>query len=127
MPHTRELFVPAIILDRALDVPLHRQIYRQIAEAIRDGAAGDRAKLPSTRFMARLLRVSRNTVLAAYDELAADELIRGERGAGMRVCGSGSGHAPPFPHLVRAIRAAHFPSRIATLADPDGNALYINY
>jgi DNA-binding GntR family transcriptional regulator len=125
LPHTREFYVPAIVLDRASDMPLRRQIYRQIAGAIRDGAAGERAKLPSTRFMARLLRVSRNTVLAAYDELAADDLIRGERGAGMRVCGSGP--APAFPHLGRAIRAAHYPARVVALADQDENPLYINY
>ncbi len=127
LPHTREFFVPVIVLDRASEIPLHRQIYRQIAEAIRDGAAGEHARLPSTRFMAQLLRVSRNTVLAAYDELAANDLIRGERGAGMRVRGTGARHARASLGLRRAIRAAHYPARAVALADGDGNPLYVNY
>jgi GntR family transcriptional regulator/MocR family aminotransferase len=81
-----ELFLPAIELDAASDVPMQRQITRQIGAAIRGGEIPGGVRLPSSRAMARLLRVSRNTVLAAYDDLAADGLIRGERGAGMCVC-----------------------------------------
>jgi DNA-binding GntR family transcriptional regulator len=44
--------------------------------------------------MAGLLGVSRNTVLAAYDDLAADDLVRGRQGAGMRVTASA-----PFPDV----------------------------
>ena len=120
-----ELFVPPIVLDKASSVSLHRQIYHQIARAIRSDAVHYEARLPSTRVMARLLRVSRNTVFAAYEDLAADDLVRGERGAGMRI-----NRSAPVPEvtlfgLQHVIRAASYPARVLALADPDGNSLYI--
>jgi DNA-binding GntR family transcriptional regulator len=123
---SRQLFVPPILLDRASAVPLHRQIYRQIGEAIRGGAIQNQARLPSTRVMAKLLRVSRNTVLAAYEDLAADDLLRAERGTGMRV------HHTPLPEptlfgLRQVIRDAGYPARILALEDIDGNPLYIRH
>ncbi len=122
-----EFFVPPVALDRASGVPLHRQVYLQIARAIREGATHHAARLPSTRVMARLLRVSRNTVLAAYDELAADGLVRGERGSGMRVW-----HGALFPEtslmaLRGVIRAAGYPARVLPAEDPDGNPLYLRF
>ena len=125
MSRRRELFVPSIVLDRASGIPLHRQIHGQIARAIRGGAIHNEARLPSTRVMARLLRVSRNTVLAAYEDLAADDLLRGERGAGMRV-----NHGPSAPEMTwfglrHVIRAAGYPARVLVLEDTDGNSLYI--
>ena len=128
MRRRRELFVPQIALDKAAGVPLHRQIYRQIAGLIRSGAIQCATRLPSTRVMARLLGVSRNTVLAAYDELAADDLVRGERGAGMRVAGPGAAHLRGLTlfGLRDVIRAAGYPARVLSLEDPDGNQLYIH-
>jgi GntR family transcriptional regulator/MocR family aminotransferase len=71
-----ELFVPPITLDRASKIPLHRQIRHQIAQAVSGGHIQYEARLPSTRVMARVLDVSRNTVLAAYEDLAVDGLVR---------------------------------------------------
>jgi DNA-binding GntR family transcriptional regulator len=127
----REFFVPTIGLDRTGTVPLHRQIYREIARAIRGGGIPSGARLPSTRVLARQLRISRNTVLAAYDDLAAEDLIRGERGAGMRVVGAGPGSAQcggmTWLGLRRVIRAAAYPARVLAFEDPDGNPLYIQH
>lgn len=123
MKRRLELFVPPIALDRASRVPLHRQIHRQIAQVIRSGAVPDEARLPSTRVMTGILGVSRNTVLAAYEDLVADGLVQGERGAGMRV----NGTATPLFGLRHVIRAARYPARVLALADPDENRLYINY
>ncbi len=75
-----KVFVPSITLDKASATPLQRQIYGQIAQAIRGGVIPDGARLPSSRVLARMLGVSRNTVLAAFDDLAEDELLRGEKG-----------------------------------------------
>ncbi len=127
MSHRRELFVPPINLDRASRVPLYRQIYYQIAQAIRSGSIHCKARLPSTRVMARLLRVSRNTVLVAYDNLAAEDLVRGERGAGMWVNGGTSAGGETWLGLRHVIQAAGYPARILKLADTEGNSLYIRF
>jgi GntR family transcriptional regulator/MocR family aminotransferase len=113
-----------IALDRDSGVPLHRQIYRQIERAIHAGAIHNGARLPSTRVMAKILRVSRNTVLAAYDDLAAANLLRAERGAGMRVC---SGALPEMTlyGLRQVIRAAGYPVKVLAFEDSDGNPLYL--
>jgi len=123
----RKLFVPSVILDQASTVPLHRQIHSQIARAIRGGGIPSGVRLPSSRAMARLLGVSRNTVLAAFDDLAEDDLLRSERGAGMRVQ-----NGAPVPEMTwfglrRVIRAAGYPARVVNLTDPDGNPLYIHF
>jgi GntR family transcriptional regulator/MocR family aminotransferase len=71
----------AIKRDRAQ--PLSVQIVHQLQEAIESGRVTDGTQLPSTRSLARTLGVSRNTVLTAYDELAARGFIR-SRDAGTR-------------------------------------------
>jgi GntR family transcriptional regulator/MocR family aminotransferase len=50
------------------------QVYRQIRDAILDGRLRARETLPSSRELARRLRVSRNTVLLAYERLRAEVL-----------------------------------------------------
>ena len=122
MRRTRPLFLPPIELDRGASSPLHRQIGAQIARAVRDGA-DEGARLPSSRLLAKLLGVSRNTVLTAYDELAADGLIRGRRGAAMIVARRSAG----LPDVLRLLRDAQYPSRTLTITDPDGAELYLNY
>ena len=119
----RERTVPEIVLDRRPGVPLHRQIHDQIAAAIRSGGICG-GVLPSTRLLARLLRVSRNTVLAAYEELAAEGLIAGRQGAGMRVHGPAG---PGMPRPRRVLREARYPERTAALEDCDGNPLLLNF
>jgi DNA-binding transcriptional MocR family regulator len=120
----RELFIPAITLDRTSATPLHCQIYRQMAEQYRGGAIPSDARLPSTRLMARILQVSRNTVMAAYENLAADGLVRGDRGSGTGASGSAA-PAAPWIGLHHVIRASGYPSRIVAFDDPDGNSLYL--
>ncbi|HUA18389.1 MAG TPA: winged helix-turn-helix domain-containing protein [Bryobacteraceae bacterium] len=124
MSRRREFFLPPMVLDRGSGTPLQRQIYYQLAAAIRSGAAGSGARLPSTRMLAKLLGVSRNTVLAAYEDLAAEGLVCGERGSGMRVAGSAAG--PAFFGLTHVIRAAGYPAKVLVFSDPDGNPLYLN-
>jgi GntR family transcriptional regulator/MocR family aminotransferase len=123
----KKLFVPPVVLNRTAGTPLYRQICVQIAQAFEAGAIPRDARLPSTRLLARILRVSRNTAFAAYEELAADGLIRAERGSGTRI---EARFTPPHPAsrgLNEIIRDAHYPSRVLPFADPDGNPLYIRY
>jgi DNA-binding GntR family transcriptional regulator len=121
----RDLFLPSIVLDRASPRPLHQQVRSQIARAIRSGTP-DGVWLPSTRVLARLLGVSRNTVLAAYDDLAADGLIRGRRGAGMLIAASGNRGLTAFDPR-RVLREAQYPARTVSVVDPDGTPLYLTY
>jgi DNA-binding GntR family transcriptional regulator len=123
----QKLFVPSITLDRASAIPLQRQIYGQIAQAIRGGAIPGGVRLPSSRVLARLLGVSRNTVLAAFDDLAADDLLRGEKGAGMRVQGGTVAPEVTWFGLKQVIRASGYPAKVVALADPDGNPIYLRY
>ncbi len=49
-------------------------------------------RLPSIRQMAERLNVAKNTIVEAYDRLAADGVITAKRGSGFYVCG----HLPPL-------------------------------
>ncbi len=122
----REFVFLLIDLDRNSRVPLQRQIYRDIARAIRTGSVKDEARLPASRKLAEMLGVSRNTVVAAYEDLAADDLIRGERGSAMRV--NRSSHRVGSSSWLRdVLRKAQYPERVLSLGDPDGNPLYLRF
>jgi len=58
--------------NRAGDLPIFLQVARAITEDIQRGRLRPGIKLPSSRALARQLRVHRNTVLAAYGELIAE-------------------------------------------------------
>src|SRR5436305_12370187 len=62
-PLSSDIRLPDILLDRQSREPLHKQITRQIAHAIREGSMRPGCRLPSTRRLAHMLSVSRNTVL----------------------------------------------------------------
>ncbi len=84
-PLSSGIRLPEIPLDRQSREPLHQQITRQVAKAIREGNLGRGCRLPSTRLLARMLSVSRNTVLVADESLAADDLIHNVHGSGAHV------------------------------------------
>src|SRR5262245_1750933 len=73
MSHSRwEL---AVSLDRADQTPLFLQIAGRLADDIRRGRLRPGQALPGTRKLAGALGINRNTVVAAYDELAAEGWI----------------------------------------------------
>jgi DNA-binding GntR family transcriptional regulator len=122
---TRDLFIPSIALDRRSSTPLHQQVGRQIARAIDNGVpAGFR--LPSSRVMARLLGVSRNTVMTAYDDLVAAGLIHGRRGAGMLIAAKPFTGASMFDPQ-RILRQGQYPAKTMSIVDPDGALLYLSF
>jgi GntR family transcriptional regulator/MocR family aminotransferase len=62
--------------------PLYRRVYLALKAKIRAGGLGPASRVPSTRALARDLGVSRNTVLLAYEQLAAEGyLVSRHRGA----------------------------------------------
>ena len=82
---------------------LGRQIEEQIRSAIRDGTLRPAARVPSTRDLARQLGVSRQTVVDAYAQLAAEGYLSLRQGARPRVS---DGVAPAVPPRVPAAPSA---------------------
>jgi GntR family transcriptional regulator/MocR family aminotransferase len=65
---------------------LHRQAYRALRQAILERRLAPGAKLPATRQLAREIGLSRNTVLAAYEQLVAEGYASARVGSGTSVC-----------------------------------------
>jgi GntR family transcriptional regulator / MocR family aminotransferase len=72
----------AFEVDRAVDVPVFRQIYLQLRSAILSGAIRPETKLPSTRELSVQLGVSRSAAVAAFEQLLAEGYASGKKGAG---------------------------------------------
>jgi GntR family transcriptional regulator / MocR family aminotransferase len=79
-----ELLMPAVI-DRQSDVPLHRQVYVALRSAILDGRLLPGARVPSTRWLASDLGISRFPVLSAYEQLLHEGYFEGRVGSGTYV------------------------------------------
>ncbi|HXR63050.1 MAG TPA: PLP-dependent aminotransferase family protein [Rudaea sp.] len=65
--------------------PRYAQLTRALKQAILSGRCAPSTRLPATRTLARELDLSRNTVLAAYEQLAAEGFIEGRVGSGCYV------------------------------------------
>lgn len=74
-----------ITLDPVSRLPLYRQLYNALRSAILAGRLAAGARLPSTRALATELGVSRNTVVNAFEQLAAEGYLEGKVGSGTRV------------------------------------------
>lgn len=88
--------------------PLHRRIYLSLRRDIVDGVIMPGASLPSSRRLAADLRVSRGTVVTAYEQLRGEGYLDANLGGGTRVAGS-------VPDLC--LRAANEPTQIGSAAD----------
>jgi GntR family transcriptional regulator/MocR family aminotransferase len=124
--------MPALTIRPQSSCPLYCQVYNQLRQAILEHKLPAGARLPSTRALARTLGVSRNTVLNAYDALAADALLAARKGSGTHVSmpsdqirSLATPMRRPFD-LWTALREARFPAISSRLRDPDGNPLYLH-
>src|SRR6266478_5819275 len=79
------------ILDHAIEAPLYRQLYEQIAQSIRSGQLARGERLPATRELAGQLGLNRTTISAAYELLETEGLISGQVGRGSFVTGGAAG------------------------------------
>lgn len=75
-----------LIIDRQAKEQVYRQLYRQIRAEIETGVRQPQAKMPSTRYLAQQLGVSRNTVDHAYQDLVAEGYLTSKPASGYRVC-----------------------------------------
>jgi GntR family transcriptional regulator len=83
-----------MIVNPSDELPIYRQIMRQITEAIAMGQLKSGEKLPSHRELSERLVVAPLTVKKAYDELEALKFIETQRGRGTFIC-------EHFPQLNR--------------------------
>jgi DNA-binding transcriptional regulator YhcF (GntR family) len=124
--------VPALRIELQSACPLYRQVYNQLRQAILDQKLSAGARLPSTRALACMLGVSRNTILNAYEALVADALLAARKGSGTHVSTPSDkiqSLATPMQRsfdLRTALLEARFPTISACLRDPDGNPLYLH-
>ena len=95
--------------------PVIRSVYDQVRDAIRSGALGSGARLPSSRALAALLGVARASVVAAYDQLLAEGYLAGRQGAGTFVSADLAGLGDPPPPAPDPGPAPEIPARALAL------------
>jgi len=81
-PRTRCGQLLALSVERESSVPIFRQIYLGIRNAITSGRLSPGSQLPATRDLASRLEVSRTSVLSAFELLHAEGYVEGKLGAG---------------------------------------------
>ena len=80
VPNTH--YLSLVTVDPTLPVPLYRQIYRGLRDAITSGQLVAGTRLPSTRDLAAIWGVSRNTLRNAFDRLLAEGYLEALVGRG---------------------------------------------
>jgi GntR family transcriptional regulator/MocR family aminotransferase len=73
--------IDGIVIDRSSASNLHRQIYSQLRGLIERRVLPSGTALPSTRLLTKDLAVGRNTVIAAYEQLALEGYLQMRRGS----------------------------------------------
>lgn len=97
----------AIGLDRTSDVTLQEQIFLATRELVQMGRLPKGSRLASSRELAQRLRVSRNTVILAYERLAEEGYVEMRAGAGVFVADRPAAPPPMGPTpLIDAAPAA---------------------
>jgi GntR family transcriptional regulator/MocR family aminotransferase len=91
-------------------LPLHRQLYEALRRAMLDGKLGPGERLPSSRDLAQDLNLSRNTVVAAINQLSVEGYLESRVGSGTYVSDNvpriHPGTAPVRPGQRRATAGA---------------------
>ena len=113
--HATSLFSVDVIHPDMTGRPAHARISERIRIAIASGALAQKARLPSSRTLARDLGVARNTVDEALGQLVAEGLIVRRRGAGSFVAKPEPG-SRPLPAARRVAGRSVLRSRISKRA-----------
>jgi len=71
-----------LLIDLNSDCPIYEQIYEFIKNEIKNGQILPETKLPSTRSLAQGLKISRTTVVNAYEQLSAEGYLKSRGGSG---------------------------------------------
>ena len=110
---------------------LLRALHSQLRAAIVDGRLKPGLRLPPTREMAAIYRVSRNTVVAAYDLLLTEGYLTAQRGAGTFVAAAlprkrDAKRAPAVPGTDRRL-GAFWRTAAPVVASPTGPAPSLDF
>ena len=87
-------------------IPLHDQLVTQLSLSIAAGLLPQGHRLPSVRALSQRLGVHRNTVLAAYREMAELGLVVTQVGSGVRVADQRAATPRPCSCRVGAPRCS---------------------
>lgn len=71
-----------ITLNKESKVPLYMQVKKQIMDLIRNGSLKVGRKMPTERELSERLKVSRNTISSAYNELEQEGILKSYQGKG---------------------------------------------
>ena len=99
----------------------YAQLIRALKGAILDGRFVAGARLPASRSLSRELDMSRNTVLAAYEQLQAEGFLLGRVGSGSYV--ANVGHAVPQKRASSTLIAPLSTFARRALANTDGRRI----
>jgi GntR family transcriptional regulator/MocR family aminotransferase len=115
-------FLPPVALDAAGATPMYDQLSEWFRHAILDGRLRPGQRVPSTRSLARELRISRVPVLSAYEQLFAEGYLETFVGAGTCVARAIPGQVPKAdsPRERRASTQPHAsaaPRKVAQRVD----------
>ncbi len=96
---SRDLPLPTlnIALQRENEVPIYRQLIRQIREQIESDALPAGSRLPASRALAQQLGISRISVVNAYNELRASGCLSAHAGRGTFVAHDRATNDPTPP------------------------------
>lgn len=81
---TTRSFVP-VTLQPDSATPLYRQLYNELRDAMLSGRLAAGTRLPSTRWLADELDLSRNTIVATFEQLLAEGYLESRVGDGTYV------------------------------------------
>jgi GntR family transcriptional regulator / MocR family aminotransferase len=103
-------FYTLINIHKELGIPVYQQVANALVNLIREGRIPPGAALPSSRKMSQLLQVHRKTVIAAYEELGAQDWIESIPRKGVIV----STHLPELKPRTFKTTTAGEPAAIVT-------------
>jgi len=75
-----------ITINSQAGLPLHRQVYEELRQAILSGRLAPGQRLPSTRSLSQSLGISRSTVTQSYEQLLSEGYLEATMGSGTFVC-----------------------------------------
>ena len=98
----------SLSIDREAAEPLSRQLYSELRRSILSGAVAPGSRLPATRRLARVLGLSRTSVVNVYEQLFAEGYVEGRQGAGTFV--SREMQEPPLEPKTLAVAGPTAPA-----------------